>query len=167
MHLTSRSAPKRLALAGTVAMQKLCKGNHISSLAHQPFFSLDTQLTLPDLCSTLLLLDEECTPLPETQPGSPAFLISHIGPFGRSGFPATVQVMSRTAGNATYEYMGRYVFRPKPTVVDLRPDIGERLPQGEWCALPTQVNDPCTLASRSYDNMYVSIRCSISWCVAL
>ncbi|VDC04245.1 unnamed protein product [Peniophora sp. CBMAI 1063] len=87
----------------------------------------------PGVCADIAFIDAKSTPVPIGQrPGEPVFVISYIGPLGRTGWSPVVQVFSRSYAEAEYVYMGRYTFR-WTTVVDAR------LPAEEWAALPKEM----------------------------
>lgn len=51
--------------------------------------------------------------------------------------------MAAKEGDRRYTYMGRYCFRSKPKAdVTVWPELGDKLPQGEWTSLPAEVSQP-------------------------
>lgn len=103
----------------------------------QQFCTIIRKPMPPNVCSTICFIDAKSTPVPVgQQPGAPVFVISHIGPLGRTGWAPVVQVMSRAFTEDEYTYMGRYTFR-------WRPASEARLPIEEWTVLPEEVCRAC------------------------
>lgn len=143
MHLVSVLAPQPRPPHAAVDLGHLVY--YSSPLIRQKLFSfirLHDAPLLGNCETTMLLLDHaEWTTGHEMEPGHPHFLISHIGPFHRTRFPTVAQIMARTHNEGPHAYMGRFSFRLRSADTALStPDPGDRLPLGEWTALPAEVS---------------------------